>query len=63
MYGWLMGQKRLMWLCVAAEEEARILAQKKNPLRQYLGLSDEEEKRIRRREAPVDRELYGELRR
>lgn len=52
-----------MWLCVAAEEEARILAQKKNPLRQYLGLSDEEEKRIRRREAPVDRELYGELRR
>jgi hypothetical protein len=46
------------------EEEARILAQKKaNGLRQYLGLSDVEEKRIRQRESLLDREVYGELRR
>lgn len=46
------------------EEEERVLEQKRaNPLRSYLGLTDDEEaKRIRKR-ALIDRDLYGDLRR
>lgn len=41
-----------------------MLEQKKsNPLRSYLGLSDEEQKRIQRRDALIDRDLYSDLRR
>jgi hypothetical protein len=34
-----------------------------NPLRRYLGLSDSEQKRIRRRDVLIDRDLYSDLRR
>jgi len=45
-------------------EEQRLLAQKQsNPLRAYLGLSDEEQKRIQKRDALIDRDLYSDLRR
>ena len=45
-------------------EEQRVVEQKKsNPLRSYLGLSDEEQKRIQRRDALIDRDLYSDLRR
>lgn len=47
-----------------AAEEQRLLEQKKsNPLRSYLGLSDEEQKRIEKRDALIDRDLYSDLRR
>jgi hypothetical protein len=44
------------------EDDARILS-RRSPVRDYLGLSDEQQKRARKRGALADRNLYGELRR
>ncbi|EWM23418.1 hypothetical protein Naga_100077g17 [Nannochloropsis gaditana] len=53
-----------VFFTVRAAEERRLLEEKSgNPLRNYLGLADEEQKRIRRRGALIDRDLYSDLRR
>ncbi len=57
-------QELQVFFLVRDEEERRLLEQKAtNPLRNYLGLSDEEQKRIRKRDSLIDRNLYSDLRR
>eukprot|EP00624_Nannochloropsis_granulata_P000330 evm.model.NODE_1128_length_6050_cov_29.238678.2 len=53
-----------VFFSVRAVEEQRLLDEKSsNPLRNYLGLADVEQKRIRKRDVLIDRDLYSDLRR
>lgn len=57
-------QELQVFFSVRAAEERRLLDEKSsNPLRNYLGLSDVEQKRIRKRDVLIDRDLYSDLRR
>jgi hypothetical protein len=57
-------QELQVFFSVRAAEERRLLDEKSsNPLRNYLGLSDEEQRRIRKRDVLIDRDLYSDLRR
>ena len=57
-------QELQVFFSVRAAEERRLMDEKSsNPLRNYLGLADEEQRRIRKRDVLIDRDLYSDLRR